>query len=415
MHRHPQPRRFTMLRLLALCIPALLACTKDTPAPTAPAGKITAPAAPMNLRVEALTDTSATIAWDPVKGATDYDLNYRTLAGRWTNWPIRGATRAYATIHPLKPETEYRWAVRAEDRDGASRWVFAKNFVTLAQEEAPAPEPEPEPSIALGEPFNVELIFLDEFSQEKQRWMREVASQWEEFFIGVPDHTYEGGFYSYGYLANPYLPVQVRERQTTTIDDLRIYVLKVEPWELPPSAWSSSNVAGLASVIRERPDDARLPIISAIGIHEDFFVSNGFDTERWWKKTFHHELGHAFGLGASSGWDRYIEHPDIRTALFTGPNAVRQYRLMVDDPRARGVPLERIKGQPSIHWHDQSPMQWSLFTTYWLKRSNDSLPNISKVSLGAFDDIGWQVNYEKGIWLPPAGGLSVCDEIYICE
>lgn len=77
----------------------------------------------------------AKVAWDAVEGATDYDLNYnKTLSGRWTNWPIRGARRAYTTVYGLEPDTEYRWAVRAENRDGASDWVFGENFTTSLQE-----------------------------------------------------------------------------------------------------------------------------------------------------------------------------------------------------------------------------------------------------------------------------------------
>ena len=116
---------------------AFVACDRDTPTKpiaSAPAGKmvatVDAPAEPTNLRVEAITDTSARVAWDAVEGATDYDVNYRTLSGRWTNEPHKG-TRLYNTIYDLEPNTEYRWAVRAENSDGPSDWVFAENFTTL--------------------------------------------------------------------------------------------------------------------------------------------------------------------------------------------------------------------------------------------------------------------------------------------
>lgn len=126
-----------MLRLFIIFIPAtLIACSKDKPAPSAPASKALAvadaPAEPTNLRVEALTDTSAKVAWDAVEGATDYDLNYRTLDGRWTNEPHRGI-RLWNIIYDLEPSTEYRWAVRAENSDGTSGWVFAEeNFITTS-------------------------------------------------------------------------------------------------------------------------------------------------------------------------------------------------------------------------------------------------------------------------------------------
>ena len=101
----------------------------------APAGKalatLAAPAAPTNLRFEAVTDSSCRVRWDAVAGATDYDVNYKpAVGGKWTNEPHRG-TRLYTTIYDLEPNTEYRWAVRAENRDGPSEWVFGPNFTTL--------------------------------------------------------------------------------------------------------------------------------------------------------------------------------------------------------------------------------------------------------------------------------------------
>ena len=62
-----------MLRVLFILLPSLLiACSKDKPAPVAPAGKavatVDAPAEPTNLRVEAIMDTSARVRWDAVEG-----------------------------------------------------------------------------------------------------------------------------------------------------------------------------------------------------------------------------------------------------------------------------------------------------------------------------------------------------------
>ena len=124
--------------LLGLSV-ALLSCSKDRPAPVAPAGKslaaLAAPAAPTNLRFDAPTDSSCTVRWDASDGATDYDVNYKpAVGGRWTNEPHRG-TRLYNTIHDLQPNTEYRWAVRAENSDGTSEWVFGPNFTTLPSED----------------------------------------------------------------------------------------------------------------------------------------------------------------------------------------------------------------------------------------------------------------------------------------
>lgn len=127
-----------MLRYWIILIfsPMLFSCSKEISAPTGPAAKATAsPLKPTNPRIENLTSTSVQLAWDAVEGATDYDINYKKRqGGRWTNWPHRGARRLHTTIDSLESNTEYRWAVRAENRDGPSEWAFGENFETLHEE-----------------------------------------------------------------------------------------------------------------------------------------------------------------------------------------------------------------------------------------------------------------------------------------
>ena len=111
-----------------------------------PSGKaqavLAAPPAPTNLRFDAPTDSSCRVRWDAAEGATDYDVNYKpAVGGKWTNEPHRG-TGLYNTINDLEPDTEYRWAVRAENDDGRSEWVFGPNFTTLAEDEEEATEDE---------------------------------------------------------------------------------------------------------------------------------------------------------------------------------------------------------------------------------------------------------------------------------
>ncbi len=111
-----------------------------------PSGKaqaiLEAPAAPTNLRFDAPTDSSCTVRWDAAEGATDYDVNYKpAVGGQWTNEPHRGI-RLSNTIHDLEPGTEYRWAVRSENGEGSSAWVFGPNFTTLEEETTETTEEE---------------------------------------------------------------------------------------------------------------------------------------------------------------------------------------------------------------------------------------------------------------------------------
>ena len=111
-----------------------------------PSGKaqatLEAPPEPTNLRFEAVTDSSCLVRWDAVEGATDYDVNYKpAVGGTWTNEPHKGV-QLYNTIYDLEPNTEYRWAARAENGDGASEWVFGPNFTTLPDNDAPETIPD---------------------------------------------------------------------------------------------------------------------------------------------------------------------------------------------------------------------------------------------------------------------------------
>ena len=102
-----------------------------------PSGKaqatLEAPSPPTNLRFDAPTDSSCTVRWDASDGAADYDVNYKLASGgRWTNEPHRGI-RLSNTIDDLQPNTEYRWAVRAENSEGTSEWIHGPNFTTLPE------------------------------------------------------------------------------------------------------------------------------------------------------------------------------------------------------------------------------------------------------------------------------------------
>ena len=124
-----------------------------------PSGKaqaaLEAPPVPTNLRFEAVTDSSCRVRWDVAEGATDYDVNYKpAVGGRWTNEPHRGI-RLYNTIHDLEPGTEYRWAVRAENGDGSSEWVFGANFTTLEDETDETTEEEGDDGQAPAAPTNL--------------------------------------------------------------------------------------------------------------------------------------------------------------------------------------------------------------------------------------------------------------------
>ena len=406
-----------MRSLLFALIPfAIIACSKDTPAPIAPSSKLTAaadaPQAPTNLRVEALTDTTAKVAWDAVEGATDYDINYKKAqGGKWKNWPFRGARRSYSMIYTLDPDTEYRWAVRAENSDGPSDWVFGENFTTQSPIQPP-----------LEEGFQIELVFVDSFIPKQRQWLEDVASRWEKFFFDTPDHIFstEVNLDAMGH------HVSIQEGEI--IDDLRIYVRKGFRRNHP--SWEG-EAGGGASVLLYR-ENGITPVVAVIGINDhqieesmrnndSFYNSMNYSFSQkdkiransHWKKIFHHELAHAFGIGTSKAWLDDVVKYRLRSPhsggmvwreFFIGSNALREYNQIHPNPHDKGIPLAGsfnvLKGEKASHWLPNKLLEygelgWTLFVIYF--NFIDGSTNISRVELGAFEDIGWEVNYDVAL------------------
>ena len=387
-----------MLRVLLILIPIfLITCSKDKPVPVGPASKITssldAPGKPNNLRVEVLSDSSARVSWDAVENATDYDLYYRKLKGRWINSPHIG-TRLYNIIYNLEPETEYRWVVRAKNKDGASAWIFGTNFTTPALQEINSPSIAGELSQAVidtNDSFEIDVVFVHKLDRVKKDWVLTVAAQWEPFF---QDQLYG-----------------IEKATQDTIDDLRVYIdTRTIQDHQPLSNSGGSVVLGRTRILQWREGD-NLPLTAVVYINEAqievFAESAPIKRQPRWKETFHHELGHVFGIGSSPGWLDNITwrrqaNSNNQLAYYTGSNAVREYQDRNVDGHPRYIRSDGIflgmtnfgAKETPIHFNMMSGMHHHLFSTYYL-RENDS-PNICRVALGVFNDIGWSVNYDRG-------------------
>ncbi len=281
-----------MLRFSSVLTVLLLACTSDPP-PTGPAGKAVVTNSdlpkPTNLRIEALTATSVRFRWDPVAGATDYDINYkRAVNGRWTIIPHPG-TATFSDLTGLEPDTEYRWAVKADQGSIKSRWAIAANFTTLADSEddllSDSIELEIEPELA-SDPFNIDLVFPESFRQhfsaEDLEQIRYGASRWEEVLTDIPDWNVAPINSRCGDE-----PIQVPAK----VDDLVLF------FDVLPANWPANGAASRGtrrnSFGQGDPNDPfALPFYGCIELKPTL-------SGEFLAMVTAHEIGHVLGFGAT--------------------------------------------------------------------------------------------------------------------
>ena len=96
-----------------------------------------------------------------------------------------------------------------------------------------------------------------------------------------------------------------------------------------------------------------------------------------------HEFGHALGFLNRNGFGRYVFGNS-----FTGPNALREYRIF--SPMATGVPLETTGGAGTAGNHWLEAVFGNELMTGFL---NSGLNPISRITVAAFQDMGYAVNY----------------------
>jgi hypothetical protein len=107
-----------------------------------------------------------------------------------------------------------------------------------------------------------------------------------------------------------------------------------------------------------------------------------------------HEIGHCLGFPTSRGWENnVIPLGSDAPTNFTGPKAVEQYNLLFGTSAvAAGVPIEQDGGDGTAfaHWDDAT------FGNELMTGALDftSTNPLSVITVGAFDDMGYDVNYD---------------------
>ena len=427
----------TLLYPLAI-VCFLFSCSSDKSAVLAPAGKMTVELdPPTNLRVENLTDTSVRFAWDEVEGATSYYLSYKEKGEKWISLNHNG-TQTFHDFRGLKESTRYSWAIKAGLGGQRSEWAFGPKFTTAGGSGEPAwVEEIVEEGVDKADRFDIEVLFPlpSQFTQKERELVRQAARRWEEIVVSdMPDHvvqsTMSRSFSSWDE------PNRISVRKGEQIDDVRVYVISRGP-------------AGNGPVARYHPllmhPETQLPIIGVV----EFTMRTPDWGSPWIQNAdrafYHialHELGHALGIGAGPQWMDVLERRPSGY-LFPGAASQEQFKKLprlVDwmicsspfrncqdlingkrfarypYPKDQTISVEYELGrsleyyeQPGGTLYSEALVPVEPFKAHWATLLTGDImsvssgfagsyirrPRISAISVGALDDMGYEVDYSE--------------------
>jgi len=148
-----------------------------------------------------------------------------------------------------------------------------------------------------------------------------------------------------------------------------------------------------------RKDGTKLPWLGITGI-------DPADTNpQLLEATLLHEFGHALGL-VPEVWDRRNLVLSLTDGpLYVGLNAVREFNMIYGE-NVRGIPLEKegYEGTAGAHW-SEAVMKTEVMTGF-AEAPGTRMP-LSKITVGALADIGYQVDYDRADPFTRPAGVTV--------
>lgn len=205
--------------------------------------------------------------------------------------------------------------------------------------------------------FNIDLIYRTAMQPNWTAVVEEAAARWEQVITGdLPDVAYQG----------------------RTIDDFEIEVRFDS---------LGQNLLGYARTLARRPGNAGLPYRGEMVMNSLYADLAGlFDTVV-------HELAHALGFNPTQWAGLALTGGTQANPLFQGVNATREFNAIFGRSDA-GVPLYNVggpgDGSYGSHWRDSVFGYEMMVSAGPADRRGAPL---SRITVGHFEDIGYQVNY----------------------
>ena len=104
-----------------------------------------------------------------------------------------------------------------------------------------------------------------------------------------------------------------------------------------------------------------------------------------------HEMAHVIGFGTIWSDLGLLQGAGTVNPLFVGANAMREYGILKGDSSPSAVPVANTGGPGTRDSHWREAIFVNELMTGWL---GSGVNPISKITIGSFEDLGYQVNYE---------------------
>ncbi|EAR21986.1 proprotein convertase P-domain-containing protein [Nitrococcus mobilis] len=209
-------------------------------------------------------------------------------------------------------------------------------------------------------PFAIEVRFLGGLSPAQQSAFAQAAQRWAQIIRGdLPSAVVDG----------------------ITIDDVLIEAEGV-------SLDGPGGILGQAGPTHVRPG-SNLPVKGIMSF--DTADLDRMEVDNSLIDVILHEMGHVLGFGTLWSHMDLIVGAGTVNPVFVGANARREYAVLTSRPSPTAVPVENTGGSGTRdgHWRE-SVFGHELLTGFL---SGVTRP-ISRMSVGAFEDMGYEVDYE---------------------